>query len=112
MSTRRCFLMGLGSLAGGILSVRADDLCVAFNKDTQAEITSERNSSSFTPRIIADDLPDPPAVSQPVTPATERLVADHHGFDGLDPRAPIGVGIACLSPRHGPGQYHSSLTAG
>ena len=42
MSTRRCFLMGLGSFAGGILSVRADDLCAAFNKDAQAEITSEQ----------------------------------------------------------------------
>src|ERR1700728_2558178 len=42
MSTRRFFLMGLGSFAGGILGVRADDLCAAFNKDAQAEITSEQ----------------------------------------------------------------------
>ena len=41
MSTRRCFLMGLGSFAGGILSVRAADLCTAFDKGAQAEITSE-----------------------------------------------------------------------
>jgi carbonic anhydrase len=42
MSTRRCFLVGLGSFAGGIWSVRADELCAAFNKDTQAEITGEQ----------------------------------------------------------------------
>jgi carbonic anhydrase len=42
MSTRRCFLIGLGSFAGGILSVHADDLCTAFNKDAQAGITSEQ----------------------------------------------------------------------
>ncbi|MGD0493130.1 MAG: carbonic anhydrase family protein [Steroidobacteraceae bacterium] len=42
MSTRRRFLIGLGSLAGGILSARAEDLCAAFNKDSQAEITSEQ----------------------------------------------------------------------
>jgi carbonic anhydrase len=41
MNTRRCFLIGLGSFAGGILSVRASDLCTAFNKVAQAEITSE-----------------------------------------------------------------------
>jgi carbonic anhydrase len=40
MSTRRYFLVGLGSFAGGIMSVRADDFCAAFNKDAQAEITS------------------------------------------------------------------------
>jgi carbonic anhydrase len=33
--------MGLGCFAGGIFSVRADDLCAAFNKDAQAEITAE-----------------------------------------------------------------------
>jgi carbonic anhydrase len=33
--------MGLGCFAGGIFSVRADDLCAAFNKDAQAEITGE-----------------------------------------------------------------------
>jgi len=42
MSTRRNFLVSLGSFAGGILSVRADDLCTAFNKDAQAEITSNQ----------------------------------------------------------------------
>jgi carbonic anhydrase len=42
MSTRRCFLVGLGSVASGISSVRADDFCTAFNKDAQATITSER----------------------------------------------------------------------
>jgi carbonic anhydrase len=42
MSTRRRFLIGLGSLAGGILSARAEDLCAAFNKDSQADITSEQ----------------------------------------------------------------------
>jgi carbonic anhydrase len=42
MSTRRHFLVGLGSIAGGILSVRADDLCAAFDKDAQAAITSEQ----------------------------------------------------------------------
>jgi carbonic anhydrase len=41
MSTRRCFLMSLGSF-GGILSVRADDLCAAFNKDAQAAISPEQ----------------------------------------------------------------------
>jgi carbonic anhydrase len=40
MSTRRRFLLGLGSFAGGILSVRADELCAAFNKDAQAGITA------------------------------------------------------------------------
>jgi len=40
MSTRRCFLIGLGSFAGGILSVRADDLCAAFSKDAQAQTTA------------------------------------------------------------------------
>jgi len=40
MSTRRSFIMGVGSLASGILSVRADDLCTAFNKHAQAQITS------------------------------------------------------------------------
>jgi carbonic anhydrase len=33
--------MGLGCFAGGIFSVRAGDLCAAFNKDAQAEITGE-----------------------------------------------------------------------
>jgi carbonic anhydrase len=42
MSTRRCFLLGLGSFAGGILSVRADDLCTVFDKDAQAGITADR----------------------------------------------------------------------
>lgn len=42
MSTRRFFLIGLGSFAGGILSVHADELCAAFNKDAQADITSEQ----------------------------------------------------------------------
>jgi carbonic anhydrase len=42
MSTRRNFLVSLGSFAGGILSVRADDLCTAFNKHAQAEITSNQ----------------------------------------------------------------------
>src|SRR6202789_190267 len=42
MSTRRYFLIGLGSIAGGVLSVRADDLCAAFNKEAQAEIASEQ----------------------------------------------------------------------
>jgi carbonic anhydrase len=42
MSTRRCFLIGLGSFAGEILSVRADDLCSTFNKAAQAAITSEQ----------------------------------------------------------------------
>jgi carbonic anhydrase len=42
MSTRRRFLMGLGSFSIGILSVRADDLCMAFNKAAQTEITSEQ----------------------------------------------------------------------
>jgi carbonic anhydrase len=40
MSTRRYFLVGIGSFVGGILSVRADDLCAAFDKDAQASITS------------------------------------------------------------------------
>jgi carbonic anhydrase len=40
MSTRRCFLIGLGSFTGGILSVRADDLCAAFTNDAQAQITA------------------------------------------------------------------------
>ena len=42
MSTRRYFLMGLGSFASGIINVRADDLCAAFTKDTQAQITSDQ----------------------------------------------------------------------
>ena len=42
MSTRRHFLIGVGSFAGGIMSVRADDFCAAFNKDAQAEITSSQ----------------------------------------------------------------------
>jgi len=42
MSTRRYFLMGLGSFATGIVSVRADELCAAFTKDAQADITSEQ----------------------------------------------------------------------
>ena len=42
MSTRRWFLVGLGSFAGGILSARADDLCAAFGKAAQAEVTSDQ----------------------------------------------------------------------
>lgn len=34
------FRAGLGSFAGGILSVRADDLCTAFTKDAQAQTTA------------------------------------------------------------------------
>ena len=40
MSTRRYFIMGLGSFASGIVSVHADELCTAFNKGAQADITS------------------------------------------------------------------------
>jgi hypothetical protein len=72
----------------------------AFGRRRQAEITSETNSSSFTPRIIADVLSDPPAVSQ--------LVA----FDGLDALGHRSVSDRLFSPRHGPGQYHSSLSVG
>src|SRR5271168_3948594 len=42
MSTRRRFLVGLGSFAGGILSGHADDLCAAFTKDAQAEISADQ----------------------------------------------------------------------
>jgi carbonic anhydrase len=42
MDTRRRFLMGLGSFAGAVSSVRAEDLCTAFNKDAQANITSDQ----------------------------------------------------------------------
>jgi carbonic anhydrase len=48
MSTRRRFLLGLGSFAGGILSVRADELCAAFNKDAQAGITSDQALDRLT----------------------------------------------------------------
>jgi carbonic anhydrase len=42
MSTRRRFLVGLGSFAGAISGVRADELCKAFNKEAQTNISSEQ----------------------------------------------------------------------
>src|ERR1700691_1498827 len=42
MNPRRCFLIGLGSFSGGIVSVRAINLSTAFNKDAQTEITTEQ----------------------------------------------------------------------
>jgi hypothetical protein len=51
MSTRRYFLMGLGSFASGVVSVRADELCAAFTKDAQAEITSEQALENIRPAV-------------------------------------------------------------
>ncbi|MGB6309476.1 MAG: carbonic anhydrase [Steroidobacteraceae bacterium] len=42
MTTRRSFVIGLGSVAAGISSVRADEICAAFNKDMQAAISAEQ----------------------------------------------------------------------
>jgi carbonic anhydrase len=40
MNTRRAFLIGMGYLGAGAVTVRADELCEAFNKESQGVITA------------------------------------------------------------------------
>ena len=42
MLARRSFMIGIGSLGAGALTVRAQDLCSVFTKSSQAAISSEQ----------------------------------------------------------------------
>ena len=91
MSTRRSFLMGLGSFAGGILSVRADDLCAAFTKGAQAEITSQQaleRLKAGNARFVA---------GHPVHCNTQSLVKATAGG-----QAPFAAVLGCMDSRTAP----------